>query len=350
MTLSNQQKLYLIKTANTPNSLKSKVNDIYTKTKAKAYKNPEELKKAIDFLMSDKLSVPALTALIGGTGYGLFGGGDEEDEEKRTPWWKRVAQGAGIGGAVGLGSTFAAPGITQGINNAIWRKGVAPLVGRVATNLIHPVGYTDDKMEMIKKYPKESLKAIWEDKYLGEYLTGEDKDRMYKGLQDETDWYGRFTPGALNIRRGLFREGFGMDPQYSEDYFKRISPKVVEFNPESPFGKNKLEALSESAALSHKAEEGESWIDTADSVLGSVYFSPTGKGTYAFKDPWDFSLAANDDGDGKLDRGKNVVRYVLDKMMSPVTVQGEFSPAELASTGWREEVDKSKLPNLYPKT
>jgi hypothetical protein len=146
--MTNRQKLFLIKSANLPNTLKTKVTEGLKDLKTKAYKNPDELKKGIDLLMSDKVSVPIMAALLGGAGYGMFGGGDEEEEEQSS-LLKRLAQGAGIGGAVGLGSTFAAPSVTNRLNDLFWKDTVGRGLGRVVSNTIAPYNYLSptDKLQ-----------------------------------------------------------------------------------------------------------------------------------------------------------------------------------------------------------
>jgi hypothetical protein len=87
----------------------------------------------------------------------------------------------------------------------------------------------------------------------------------------------------------------------------------LKFNPSSKAGQYFLQVLKD------KATPGKQDVAYHD-ILGNVGLVPTGKRTFKFADPWDFDLHKGEN----LDKGKNVARYIISKLMRPVTVSGEF--------------------------
>lgn len=177
------------------------------------------------------------------------------------------------------------------------RKGAAKFIGRVATNVKKPVGYTTDGGDDLNPFPH--MKAI---------------------LKDDPNWLqpdASVNNGGNNentkSRDILYRELFDLPARTQSKAIEKTNEKEYKISDPNfePIPKD-WQNQEKQSALGH-------------GIMGGVALTPTDDGGFTYSDVWDLISP----GDQKLaERGDKVaaLRIALAPYLRPATIKGKISP------------------------
>jgi hypothetical protein len=172
------------------------------------------------------------------------------------------------------------------------RKGAARFIGRVATNVKEPVGYTDH-IDDLNPFPH--MRAILKDepKWLSEDVVGAEFS----------------DPETLKARDILYRELFDLPVRTDSSAIEKTNNKEYRLK---DFPHPQPKPLV--APFPHSV--------TGHGVLGGVYLTPTPDGEYEYSDVWDL-VSPNDDVRARLGDSVASIRLKLAPFLRPATVKGK---------------------------
>jgi hypothetical protein len=192
------------------------------------------------------------------------------------------------------------------------RKGLAQFMGRYATNIQRPYGYKIDTENL----NLNGLKSILKD----------------KAAYENSTVIRAFPSSTTDPRETLYREMFDLPSRAKNSQFlEKIAPKEYTFKKDSGIkGPQPLEADLEGPLTQQAVSSG---------ILGSVILTPTEKGNYSYKDPWD--IISPGDTQNKYGLSSSL-RKLIAPLLRPATVSGKVDrQGNLISFG-DEEPDNRK--------
>lgn len=257
-------------------------NDIKAIVEKRAFGlNPETL---------DKIFTHNTTASLLGAGAGA---GIGAIADKKHPW-----RGAGIGAAsgavAGMGASKAFPHQSQELNEGLVKHLLRQPAGRVLTNVISPVGYdqTNQLKDLAKKHSlSDVIKSIWNDKPIYE------KDML------QNHYESREVP---------YRKAFDLEPRYGKDIYTTNSDKSISFNKRNPDGLNELLEVVLNPDSTHHH------------TMKQYYREDMPDGGVKYKDVWDWNFKPG----ARITHPQDVMRYFINRIANPQTIQGEVSGPE----------------------
>jgi hypothetical protein len=242
----------------------------------------------------------ALAALLG-AGVGTVGGALLPDRGKK----KRMRRAA-LGGLLGAGAGYAGavnfPSQARRLNETVMLTPLRRAVGRVVTNVVAPLGYSnklDELKNTIKAQPMSALKSVWNDRPMA-FDRGSESDKVFTVDRD--------VP---------YRQMFGLKPRaWAEPHISR------------PDGTLQLSARR-SAELENDIKN-QTYLSSPQHyyhhTLGNVNVRQENPGEVSYRDRWDFGLHANE----KPDTPENLLRYWMEKFVRPPEFHGRLR-AQIAS-------------------
>ncbi|MFH2028569.1 MAG: hypothetical protein ABIJ08_05495 [Nanoarchaeota archaeon] len=176
-------------------------------------------------------------------------------------------------------------------------------VGRVVTNVLPPVGYTNKLNQLAnafsnKKNIKKSIRAIIDDK------------PSYIGL--ESEYEREYRPLNIMKARDLpYRKMFGLEPRYDADQYVKNADGSYSFD-------NEYKA---------RLEENYKWYKKRyDEVMGDFDSQDMGDSTYNYYDKWDFAINKGEKGTMFVPTtgATGFLRRFIDTITDPVTIKGQI--------------------------
>lgn len=217
---------------------------------------------------------------------------------------KHRGQGALIGGSLGAAGGYGLsdkfPETSENINQAIIKHLVRKPIGRIATNLIPPVGYQ----------PINDLR----DEYKEHGLSG-----MAKSVYNDKPLYDT-EHNIGHIRREVpYRRNFDLKPRFGKDVYQDNPDGSIGFNYKSKDGLNSLVEILDPGMKQHPVMSNYSRTFRPD---GGVHY----------KDVWDWDLHPNDPKDSLHNTSikstiQNLARYLVNRSAKPTTIEGDMSPS-----------------------
>ena len=176
------------------------------------------------------------------------------------------------------------------------REWIQKGVGRVVTNILSPVGYSDKFDKFItafnKKNIQKSIRAIIDDK--PSYLDPKSEKSDY-------------LMHLLKARDLPYRKMFGLEPRYDTDqYVKNVDGSYS-------FTDRLKTRLKESQDWNVKTK----WYDEVMSSFDSGYI---GDSTFSYRDKWDFGL---NKGETVFSKG-GFLRSIMNTITDPITIKGQI--------------------------
>lgn len=245
------------------------------------------------------------TAAIGGAGIGA-GIGALSNSKKPG---KGALIGAGIGAAAGLGGSHVLPEGSKSVNEFLVKNLVRKPVGKVLTNLIPPIGYDqkgDLSEELKNNSPLDFAKSVIKDKPIYE------KDMLEHKYDD------RDVP---------YRKAFDLPGRYGLDIYNREQNGSLSFNKGSKRGLMSLLSILDPTQSDHEHP-----------ILKKYTRSYNPDDSVSYKDVWDWDLDQKNPNE-KLNNTQNIMRYFVNRIANPTTIEGKISPED--ANDWRS---RAKIP------
>jgi hypothetical protein len=236
-------------------------------------------------------------AALLGSGAGAIAGALMPDKGKKRRL-RRAALGGLLGAGLGYGGARAFPQQSQELNDFLVKNLIAKPVGRVVTNTIAPVGYTDKAQELSKDL-KKNPRAVWDAIKTDTPLWKSDPDASAEWLNKMTD-----------SRELPYRRMFGLKERGFAEKHTQNSNGTFKLGPESEASLQK--------DLKFQSSGEENHID--DSALGNVVLNPVQGGKIKYRDRWDLDLNPGE----RPNTPVNIMRAVMSKITSPVVFEGEL--------------------------
>ena len=176
------------------------------------------------------------------------------------------------------------------------REGIQKGVGRVVTNIMPPMGYTDKFDEFItafnKKNIQKSIRAIIDDK--PSYL-----DPKFEKSHNQRDY--------LKARDLPYRKMFGLEPRYDTDQY----------------AKNADGSYSFTDRLKANLKKSQDWYEKMrwyNEVMGRFDSEYIGDSTFSYRDKWDFGLNKGE----TVFRNGGFLRSIMNTITDPITIKGQI--------------------------